>query len=397
MTGISMPESPKASIWQKVRKKQQTRLFWILAAVAIFVCVVLFLVMSEDTIDIGDTQDPKSLPLVTVELVSSGPERVEVSAFAEVRPRWSAELRSAVSGRVSEVLQTAFAGAQVEAGTTLLSIEASKYAADLAAAELALEEAMLALWEARNATTVARRSFQRSGTNAPNDLALKLPQLAIAQNTVKTAEARVAAAHRQLDDAVVTAPFSAFVTKRFVSPGQTVNVGDQLVTLVDNSKYQLEVGIGRDDWDLLDTSIVGLRALVLDQKGDQIAQAIVRDSGGFLDQKTRQYQVFLEIDAEEAPQVISGDFVRVLLPGITVPDALNIPASALTQEGYVWYVDTDSRLQRFEPEILFRRQDRVVIRNLQTVNSTSSSWRIAVTPLLAFLPGQEVRPQEVGG
>jgi RND family efflux transporter MFP subunit len=357
----------------------------------------LFLGAAEDTIDVAEITGPEPLKLVSVELVSSGPEGVEVNAFAEVRPRWSAELRAAVSGRVSEVFETAFAGARVEAGTTLLSIEASRYAADLAAAELGLEEAKLALWQARNVTTVARRSFQRSGTNPPNDLALKLPQLAIAQNSVKTAEARVAAAQRQLEDATVTAPFSAFVTKRFVSPGQTVNVGDQLVMLVDSSMYQLEVGLGRDDWDLLDTSLSGLSAAVLNQNGDQIAQANIRDTGGFLDEQTRQYRVFLEIDALHAPQVLSGDFVQVVLPGITVSDALNVPASAITQEGYVWYVDHENHLQRLEPEILFRRHDRVVIRNLRSENPLSNTWRIAVTPLIAFLPGQVVRAQEVGG
>lgn len=397
MTGNSTPHTAMTSVWKRLRIKQRSRSFWISLSAGVLVCVILFLGAAEDTIDVAEITGPEPLKLVSVELVSSGPEGVEVNAFAEVRPRWSAELRAAVSGRVSEVFETAFAGARVEAGTTLLSIEASRYAADLAAAELGLEEAKLALWQARNVTTVARRSFQRSGTNPPNDLALKLPQLAIAQNSVKTAEARVAAAQRQLEDATVTAPFSAFVTKRFVSPGQTVNVGDQLVMLVDSSMYQLEVGLGRDDWDLLDTSLSGLSAAVLNQNGDQIAQANIRDTGGFLDEQTRQYRVFLEIDALHAPQVLSGDFVQVVLPGITVSDALNVPASAITQEGYVWYVDHENHLQRLEPEILFRRHDRVVIRNLRSENPLSNTWRIAVTPLIAFLPGQVVRAQEVGG
>ncbi len=389
------PDAGMISVLKSIWKKPHGRLSWVLVSLTVFLSVLLFLGLAEDTIDVAQVADPKPLQLVSVELVSSGAEPTEVRAFAEVRPRWSAELRAAVSGRVNGVLDAAFAGAQVEVGTTLITIEASRYAADLAAAELALEEAKLDLWKARNATTVARRSFQRSGTNAPNDLALKLPQLAIAQNSVTTAEARVAAAQRQLDDATVTAPFSAFVTKRFVSPGQTVNVGDQLLMLVDSSKYRLEVGLGRDDWDLLDASIHGSRAAVLDQKGDEIAQAIVRDAGGFLDEKTRQHKVFLEVDAVDAPQVLSGDFVQVRLPGITVSDALNIPASALTQEGYVWYVDAADRLQRFEPDILFRRHDRVVIRDLQTENLSLSRRRIVVTPLMAFLPGQKVRPQEV--
>ena len=66
---------------------------------------------------------------------------------------------------------------------------------------------------------------------------------------------------------------------------------------------------------------------------------------------------------------------------------MNIPASALTQEGYVWHVDGKERLQRVSPRVLFRRGDRIVI----DAPEGADTWRIAVTPLASFLPGQKVR------
>ena len=367
------------------------RWVWIVLAFVVLGGVALFLATAEDTVDVEQAKAPPPAQLVSVETVPVGPATVEVSSFAEIRPRWSAELRAAVSGRVTDVLDSALAGERVEAGTTLITIENSRYVAELAAAELALKEARLALWKAKNATYVARKEYEASGTTPPNDLALRLPQLDIARSSVASAEARVSAAKRQLDDAIVTAPFSGFVTERFVSPGQTLNTGERLVKLVDNATFELTVELGRNDWALLKRPLAGLTAQVLNQGGEVIAQADIRRGGGFLDETTRQYKVFLEVTGPGSKRVLSGDFVRVMLPGITVPAALSIPASALTQEGYVWHLDGQDRLQRVTPRVLFRRRGRIVIE----APEGAGAWRIATTPLVSFLPGQKVRAEKV--
>jgi len=372
--------------------KPRARWLWILLSLFILFCVVYVLSYTEDTIDIEEVTTTPSLQLVSVIPVPTGPQTVEVSSFAEVLPRWSAELRSAVSGRVTKVHDSALVGELVKANTTLIEIEKSRYLAELASAEQALKEANLALWTAKNANIIARKEYKRNGTKAPNELALKLPQLNIAKSAEKSAEARLLAARRQLNDTKITAPFSGFVTERFVSPGQTVNIGDPLVKLVDDTSFELEVELGQKDWRLLKKPLDGQISRILDQEGKLIAMADIRRGGGFLDESTRQYKVFLAMDQPSDGKILSGDFVRVLLPGITVPAALEIPASALTQEGYVWYLDKDDRLQRIEPDVLFHRQGRVVVRAPDGIDSL----RVAVTPLVSFLPGQQVRAQDAG-
>ncbi len=368
------------------------RWLWIAAALLLLTGVLGFLSTAEDTVDVRQSKAPPPLQVVSTEAVSVNSETVQVSAFAEVRPRWSAELRAAVAGRVTRVLSRALAGERVAAGDTLITIENSRHVAELAAAQLALKEAGLAHWKAKNANLVARKDFQRAGKKPPNDLALKLPELDIAQSAVVSAEARVANARQRLSDTTVVAPFDGFVTQRFVSPGQSVNVGDRLVKLVDNTTYELTAQLSRAGWELLKKPIAGLAATVLDHGGNAIAQARIRQAGGFLDEATRQYKVFLQISEQHAKWLLSGDFVRVLLPGLTVPEALNVPSSALTQEGHVWFVDTKSRLQRMTPQVLFRRQGRTVIR----APEGAPVWHIAITPLASFLPGQKVRAKAGG-
>lgn len=366
------------------------RWLWLVLALAVLGGVLVYLESAEDTIDVNRAKAPPPTQLVSIETVAIGAETAEIETFTEVRPRWSAEIRSAVSGRVTEVRESALAGERVSAGTTLIKIEDTQYVAGISAAEHALEETRLALLRAENDTTVATKQFERDGVSAPNELALKLPQLRIAQRAVISAETQVAAARRQLEDTIITAPFSGFITERFASLGQTVSAGERLVMLVDDTSFDLTVELGRNDWALLQHPVSGRMARVLDRDGGLVASARIRQGGGFLDETTRQYKVFLEIAEPDSTPVLSGDFLRVALPGQTVSQALNIPETALTREGYIWHLDGDDRLQRIAPRILFRRHDRIVIE----VPEGASAWRIATTPLASFLPGQQARAQE---
>ncbi|MEM9106697.1 MAG: efflux RND transporter periplasmic adaptor subunit [Pseudomonadota bacterium] len=358
----------------------------LLFALAALAAVVMFLSTAEDTVDATRTTAPVASQQVTVETVTTEPQTAQVSAFAEVRPRWSAELRAAVPGRVERVFDSALAGEHVKAGTELIRIENSRYVAEVAAAELSLKQAQLVLWRAENATTLARKEFERNRTAPPNDLALRLPELEIARSTVESAEASLAAARQQLEDTRISAPFSGFISDRFISPGQTVSVGEPLVKLVDDRVFELVAELSRTDWDLLAKPLQGSSARVIDQTGGQVARATIRRAGGFLDETTRQHKVFLDIAEPAAGNVLPGDFVRVILPGRTIPQAMNLPASALSQEGFVWHVDENNRLQRFAPRVLFRKQDRVVIE----APDTAPDWQIATNPLISFLPGQIV-------
>ncbi|MCZ4280690.1 efflux RND transporter periplasmic adaptor subunit [Kiloniella laminariae] len=370
--------------------KSHARWLWIVISLITLFGVIFLLVMEEDTADITRTGTPAPLQLVSFEKVQTGPETLEITSFAEIRPRWSAELRAAVSGRIDKVHDNALAGEAVDKGTTLIEIENSRYVAELAAAELALKEAELELLKAKNANYIAQKEFERSSRKAPNDFALKIPQLEIAKQSVTSANARVRAARQQLEDTTILAPFPAFITRRFVSPGQMVNVGDQLLKLVDNTRFELEAEIGRREWNLLQKPFEGLEARITGQAGELIAQAKIRRGGGFLDEATRQYKIFLVIEETAPSKVLSGDFVKLSLPGITISEALDIPASSLTKDGYLWYLDSQDRLQRLEPLVLSRRDDRIIIQ----APAGEHSWRFAITPLVSFLPGQKVYARE---
>lgn len=364
----------------------------ILGALVVLSAVVLLVLEAEDTVDVARKDAPPPAQLVSVLAVKAQDRAAQVSVFAELRPRWHAEIRAAVSGRILTVHEAALAGTRVAAGTPLFEIERSQYETAIAAAEMALEEAQLARLRAENNVTVARRQFDRDGTKPPNDLALRLPDLRVAERAVASAQAQLAAARQQLADTSVTAPFSGFVTGRMASLGQTMAAGEPLLTLSDDRQFELAVELSQADWALLKHPIAGAQADLFHRDGRAMGTARVRQGGGFLDPKTRQMRIFLEV-SDPAQGVLSGDFLRVRFEGRLIADTLTLPETVLTRAGHVWFVDAENLLVRQTPEILFRSEGTITIAR----PDLPAPWRVARTPLASFLPGQRVAPQAVEG
>ncbi len=364
------------------------RRVWIGVASALLVAVVVLLFWTEDTADVTRSDVAASAQAVTVFEVHSADSVATISAFAELRPRWDADIRAAVSGRIINVNESALAGERVETGALLFTIEKTPYETSLAAAALSVDQAKLALVNAKNDVALAREEAELLNVSQPNELVLRLPQLRIAERSVASAKAQLEDARRQLSDTDVRAPFSGVVTERMASLGQTVAVGEPLVHLSDNRHYELVVELRETDWALLERPIAGQDVKLYRRSGALLGKARIRQGGGYLDQQTRQPRIFIDV-ADPSDDVIAGDFVRVEFTGRRVAKTLTIPEAALTRSGFVWMVDADDLLVRMEPEILFRADGDLIIE----APGTAGPWRIAATPLASFLPGLRVAPK----
>ncbi|MEM9230120.1 MAG: efflux RND transporter periplasmic adaptor subunit [Pseudomonadota bacterium] len=367
------------------------RWVWISVAIGVLVGVLLVLSDIEDTTDVRALEVPTPAPRVSVVTVTPETARAEVSVFAELRPQWDAEIRTAVSGRVIEVHTAALAGTRVAEGAPLFSLERTPYETAVATAEMTVEQARLALLQAENQAIVARRQFERDGEAPPNDLALYLPQRRIAERSLAAAEAQLEAALRQLDDTIIKAPFSGIVTSRVASLGQSVAAGEALLHLSDDRQFELVAELSQTEWALLEHPIAGGSARLFHRDGRPLGTASIRQGGGFLDPVTRQIRVFLAV-ADPNDEVLSGDFLRVTFEGRQIEQTLTLPETALTRAGHVWFVSDEGLLERTQPEILFRTDATITIPAPQG----DRRLRVAITPLALFLPGQRVTPHQTG-
>jgi len=363
------------------------RWLWLGPAITLLAAVIVLLWETEYTADVSRTTTLPPAPSVSVLAVAPSAARAEVSAFAELRPRWDAEIRAAVAGRIIAVQNSALAGTRVVSGTPLIMIEPTPYETAVAEAELAVAQARLALLRAENQVIVARRQFARDGVDPPNELALHIPQLRIAEHGVTSSEAQLNDARRQLADTEISAPFSGFVTRRLASLGQTVSAGEPLLHLSDDSRFELAVELSQAEWELLEHPIAGGTARLYHRDGRALGTALIRQGGGYLQAETRQIRVFLEV-ADPGDGLLSGDFLKVVFDGREIAGSLTLPETALTRTGLVWRVDQDNLLQKVRPDILFRSGDAITI----AAPDSAAQWQIAVTPLASFLPGQRVTP-----
>lgn len=350
----------------------------------------------EDTADVETDTAPAPLRPVTVVSVPVGTHSGTIDVYAEVTPRWQADLRSRVSGVVSDAAPVALAGSRISKGSILLRLEDAPYVANLSDAHSTLETARLELRKKENKRDIALKDWRSVNPDRqPPEMAVHIPEVRVAERAVAAAEARLAAADYDLRSTLLRAPFPAIIIKRNVSPGATVNEGDVLFRVLDDSKLDIQVSVGSREWSLLNRNWQSVTAGIFSETGHKTGTAKVRQGGGFLDPQSRKHQLFLEVQHTSGTAILPGAFVRVSLPGRAIDQTLRIPESALTQNGFVWHLDRENRLQRFEARLLFRDNGDVVV-GVPDVLRTHDVIRIVSLPMSSFLPGHKVAPVEAG-
>jgi RND family efflux transporter MFP subunit len=381
-----------------LRKKGQQIMrkgIWIALAFMALLAVAGALSELEDTADVKLTSAPQPLPPVTVVNAEIGTHTGAVTVFAEVTPRWQVDLRSRISGVVSNQTPPALAGSRVSKGDVLLQLEDAPYVANVADARSAYESSKLDLRKAQNKHRIAMKDWTAAKPReTPPEMAVHLPQVHVAERALKATEARVAASEYDLHSTTLRAPFDGIVIRRNVSPGATVNEGDVLFQILDDSLLDTQASVGPHEWALLSKDWSDLTVGVFDERGVKIGTAGVRESGGFLNPQSRKYQLFLEVKPLKEGRILPGAFVELHLPVRPIGNTLRIPESALTQNGFVWHVDRGNRLQRFAAQPLFRDIGDVVVAAPEEL-AQETGLRIVAFPMSSFLPGRKVAPMDL--
>jgi multidrug efflux pump subunit AcrA (membrane-fusion protein) len=163
--------------------------------------------------------------------------------------------------------------------------------------------------------------------------------------------------------------------------------GDPVARLIGDAHYELAASISKSDWQRLNHPIQGQKVVLYNDLGQPIGEADIREGGGYLDATTRHYIVHLDLQSAETA-VLAGDFVKASFQGRIEENTLSIPASALTVDGSIWWVEEgSSTLARSVVDVLSQRDDRVLVR----APSDNDQWQIVAVPLSSYLPGQRVR------
>ncbi|OOE88781.1 MULTISPECIES: efflux RND transporter periplasmic adaptor subunit [unclassified Salinivibrio] len=288
-------------------------------------------------------------PIVDTQFITPTQHQVVITGHGELMPLETTQISAQVSGEVMDWHPNFVAGGIVKRGDVLFSIEADNYQAAVLSAEADLASAQAALIEEQAQAAVAKRQAKSLPPTQVTDLYLRKPQLLTAKARVKSAQAALKRAQRDLDNCQVTAPYDALVVSRDIGVGQYISAGTTVGTINNVEVAEVHVPVAGFDSAFLPEQLEGIQASLTRNGTSPIHRegTVVRDLG-IVEQSTRMMRVVVRLDdpygiSSPKPTLPFGSYVEVAFNGTTLDAVFKLP-QALANNRQVWVVDGKGQL-----------------------------------------------------
>ncbi|MBY6186495.1 efflux RND transporter periplasmic adaptor subunit [Marinobacter hydrocarbonoclasticus] len=283
--------------------------------------------------------ETESLPVVEVMAIEKSAHQVQLRSYGVVKAKHSTQLVAEVSGRLVELSPKFVRGEWVKQGDILARIEPADYQADLMQAEANLAQAQAQLEEEIARGKVAEREWQGVLDGIPPELGLRKPQLAKEQANVRSAQAGLARAQRNLERTVIRAPFDGLIVARDVDLGQYINVSNQLGEVQGSDIAEIRLPVPPEDLEFLQDingAEVVLTQVLADRELTWPAK-LVRSEGVVNDENRMVYLVAEVRDPyglvhDRVHPLKFGSFVNARIAGQYIDDLVNLPRHAVRNE-----------------------------------------------------------------
>ncbi len=360
-------------------------IFGVVTAVCIGIVVSLYSMEPEQQVELK-----QEIPLknVTIKTIRPQVHQQWIKAYGEAKSKWTTTLRSQVNGQIVYINENLQPGMRINAGEIIVKIDPIAYQASLAQAHLELENARVNIMKTHRQADQARLDWKRSGfgDQPSSELVFFEPQLVAAKAQVISASKLLEKAKKDLEDTMITAPYSGLVAKRFANKGETLFSGDSIVRIESSDDIEISVNLDIDqtqrigDWQNAQVKIFD------PARQKKWSGKVVRQSG-MLDTKTRLQKFFI-VPEDKNCAIIPGMFVTTMISGEKNNNLLALPESSLTRDGYVWFADENDLLRNIKASVAFYEQGRVYVKNTAHFDHI----RVVVSPVQAYIPGTKVNP-----
>ena len=335
-------------------------------------------------------------PGVTVETLAARPVPVTYEYPARVTASRVVEVRARVGGILLD--RTFTEGERVKQGDPLFNIDRRPFEAEVALAEAQLQQANATQAQARR-TEERAQALVRSGATSTATVDDATSQRELADASVAQAQARLQTATLSLDYTSVEAPASGLTSLEQVPEGSLLTSGDLLtrITQLDPAYVNFSAA---------DTEAASIRQLI--EKG--AAQGSIDDltvtvkfgdgstygkigkidfTSSSIDQETGTILSRAVLENPDS-RLLPGQFVRVEIEGLVVPDALTIPTEALMQgpQGTFVYGLTAENVAEVRPVTVGRELDG----QLLIASGLKVGDRIVTRGVIKVRPGSPVSP-----
>ena len=344
-------------------------------------------------------------PSAVVVEVEVGTYTASVKGYGEAVPRYAITYSAEVSGRVDKLTTRFETGNIVKKGQTLALLENTAYKQAVAEAKSDLASAKLDLLEEQRTGEQALLEWKRSGlTGEPNSpLVLRTPQLEAQKAIVENAEYSLKKAQQNLDKTEINAPFDALIVEQNIQPGSYVQTGDSIAQLYSTDRVEIEIPLSAKQW----RSLPNITNYSLMHQSAKKWHATLNSSDGSLswkgyvirveqnvDTTSRQRSLIVAVDQpfDKNVALYPGTFVQAMVEGKELNNTWKLPASAISQQGDIWFVNDNNELQKVVANKLFERGDSVYVTPIENMTSA----KIIKRPLSSYLVGMLIVPKVEG-
>lgn len=324
-----------------------------------------------------EVPEPPPPALVDVLVAEPADLRLTVHSQGSVQALNEIDLVSRVSGIVESVTAGFADGGTFAPGEVLVTLEAVDYELAVVGAQSRLTEARRQLAEEQGRARQARREWRDLGNAEANALFLREPQVASAQAAVEAAEAELRRARLDLERTRISVPFAGRVLSRGVNTGQYITAGTPVARVYASDVLEVHLPLTDRQLALLDLPLQG----AADQTGPPVVLSalfagerrqwqgrIVRTAAS-VDPQSRVLYAIAEVrqsgDESDQPLLLPGLFVEAAIPGRLLRKVVSLPRSALLNDGSVWAVDDEDRLQKQPVDVLYSGRGLATVRGLQ--------------------------------
>ncbi|WP_339461377.1 efflux RND transporter periplasmic adaptor subunit [Pseudomonas sp. EA_105y_Pfl2_R69] len=286
--------------------------------------------------------DAPPAPEVLVETVKVEALPLEFEYSARTAGYREVQVRAQVSGILQE--RTYLEGSQVKQGQVMFRIDPRTYQAALSRAKGALAQEQ-ARYRQTERDLKRIRELQKKGFASESELDNAISNFEQSKANIQAAEAEVQSKQIDLDYTTVKAPISGITSKETVSEGSLMVAGDPNASLLSNITQldPIYVNFAAPDSDV-ESVRSGLQAgsLVLPEDGKMSVRITLGDGSVYplegkvdftdslINRGTGTVSARAVVPNPEQ-KLLPGQFVRVRVLGLNIPNAMTLPERAVAQ------------------------------------------------------------------
>jgi len=322
-------------------------------------------------------------PIVAVENIVVSPMTLYVSSYGIVKPKYETSLVAQVNGEIVELSDVFVRGGFVKKGQLLARIDPNDYHAALIDAQATMASARAALEKEVAQGKVAEREWKQITDTSPTELSLRKPQLAQELARVKSAQAAVLRAERNLQRTEVTAPYDAMIDNRMIGLGSFVSVGTQIGKLLGTAIAEVRLPVADNQLQfLIDRGQDAKVKLIGSYAGKSVEWlANIARNEGVIDNKSRMTYLVAEIqnpyllkdkmagengagntDVVNIVPLRFGSYVQAEILGFEIANASILPRYLVIGDK-VPLLDNDSKLHYATIDVVRQQGPNVVVSN----------------------------------